>query len=123
MSLFLVPDTSNRQFDRNALAAVARMGPGDEVDVPVRHVVQVGRRTEVVDNTFRVRHLGCRTRDVRGESIEVHAYELHTETVSAQGGAIRTNSEVFVREIAPAYGWWVASVSNAGTLVLVDVAD
>lgn len=122
-ALLSAPDTNALRYDMDALAAVAQLSPGEEVQVPVRHIVELPRGPQSVDSITLVRHLGCQTRTVMGEPVEVRAFEVSYQNVTVEGQNVRTTPSSFVREIAPAYGWWVASVSANGTLVLVEVSD
>jgi hypothetical protein len=117
------PGQEEWSYDRHALAAVGRISPGENVEVPVRYIVELPSGPSRVDTITSVRHLGCQTRIVMGENIEVQAYEVSYQNVTVEGQNVRTTPSSFVREIAPSYGWWVASVSTHGTLVLVEVSD
>ena len=117
------PGQEEWSYDRHALAAVGRISPGENVEVPVRYRVELPSGPESVDTITSVRHLGCQKRVVMGENIEVQAYEVSYQSVTVEGQNVRTTTSSFIREIAPAYGWWVASVSSHGTLVLVEVSD
>lgn len=111
---------SDRVYRRDDLPALARLAPGESVEVRLDQAVAMRDGPHLVNLVSTVRHLGCRTREVLGARLEVPAYEVTYQSAAAQGRNIQISENSLVREFSPQLGWWVAQTGPMGEMILIE---